>query len=59
MHYLYVFPIFFIPVGSILAEHKDYLGNAKQLLSSVMLEVLLYTDSMNIIKFIMEVSMVG
>jgi hypothetical protein len=50
---------FFIPVGSILAEHQDYLGNAKVLLSSVMLEVLLYTDSMNVIKFIMEVNVVG
>jgi hypothetical protein len=50
---------FLIPVGSILAEHQDYLGNAKELLSSAMLKVLLYTDSMNIIKFIMEVSMVG
>lgn len=50
---------FFILVGSILAEHQDYLGNAKELLSSVMLEVLIYTDSMNVIKFITEVSVVG
>jgi len=58
MHYLYAFPVFFIPVGSILAEHQDYVGNAKELPSSVMLEVLLYKDSMNVKKFIIEVSMV-
>jgi len=41
---------FYVPVGFILAEHQDYLGNAKELPSSVMLEVLLYQDSMNVKK---------
>jgi hypothetical protein len=50
---------FFIPVGSILAEHQDYLGNARELLISNMMEGLLYTDSMKVIKFIMVVSRVG
>jgi len=59
MHYLYAFPIPPPPVGSILVEHQDYLGNAKELMRSVMLEVLLYTDSKNVIKFIMEGSVVG